>query len=211
MPTKRKIKTPNATAQRTSTKCDPVQRAVLNSQRELDNREYGEGYEGSRKEALCDPEPAEDQGTDEGRSDTVEGAVNNLWRELSKSQVAGLKLYPPVPPPALFEAAELIEAATAFWGLEEGDLTGTSKKPEICWPRFVCCWILKQKGLSNKAIGKVLGKRKHSTVFNEIKQFKALSEAHPAYKEQAKAFDRYCWNTVGQLPTKRYKAGMARP
>lgn len=200
MPTKRKTKTPNATAQRTPTKCDTVQRAVLNSQRELDNREYGEGYEGSRKEALCDPEPAADQGTDEGRSDIMESSLK-----------AGLKLYPPVPPPALFEVAELIEAATAFWGLEEGALIGTSKKPEICWPRFVCCWILKQKGLSNSAIGKVLGGRKHSTVFNEIKQFKALSEVHPAYKEQAKAFDRYCWNSFKGLPTKRYKTGVARP
>ena len=148
---------------------------------------------------MRNPEPAEDQGTDEGRSDIMESSLK-----------AGLKLYPPVPPPALFEVAELIEAATAFWGLEEGDLIGTSKKPEICWPRFVCCWILKQKGLSNSAIGKVLGGRGHSTVFNEIKQFKALSEVHPAYKEQAKAFDRYCWNSKG-LPTKRYKTGVARP
>ena len=141
----------------------------------------------------------------------MEGAVNDLWRELSKSQVAGLKLYPPVPPPALFEVAELIEAATAFWGLEEGALIGTSKKPEICWPRFVCCWLLKQKGLSNTAIGKVLGEREHNTIANGIKQFKALSEVYPAYKEQAKAFDRYCWNSSKGLPTKRYKTGVARP
>jgi len=200
MPTKRKTKTPNATAQRTPTKCDTVQRAVLNSQRELDNREYGEGYGEGGEETLRNQKPAADQGTDEGRSDIMESSLK-----------AGLKLYPPVPPPALFEVAELIEAATAFWGLEEGALIGTSKKPEICWPRFVCCWILKQKGLSNSAIGKVLGGRKHSTVFNEIKQFKALSEVHPAYKEQAKAFDRYCWNSFKGLPTKRYKTGVARP
>jgi chromosomal replication initiation ATPase DnaA len=148
---------------------------------------------------LRDQKPAADQGTDEGRSDIMESSLK-----------AGLKLYPPVPPPALFEVAELIEAATAFWGLEEGALIGTSKKPEICWPRFVCCWLLKQKGLSNTAIGKVLGEREHNTIANGIKQFKALSEVYPAYKEQAKAFDRYCWNSFKGLPTKRYKTGVAR-
>lgn len=189
----------DADPQRTSPKRDTVQRAVYNGQRELDNRKYGEGYGASGEKALCDPEPAEDQGADEGCSGAVESSLK-----------AGLKLYPPVPPPALFEAAELIEAATAFWGLQEDDLVGTSKKPEICWPRFVCCWILKQKGLSNTAIGKVLGERVHSSIVNEIRQFKSLSEVYPAYKEQAKAFDRYCWNTVRQPPTKRYKAGVAR-
>ena len=126
---------------------------------------------------------------------------------MESSLKAGLKLYPSVPPPALFEVTELIEAATAFWGLEKDDLTGKSKKPEVCWPRFVCCWILRQKGLSDTAIGKALN-REHSTIVNAIKQFKALTEVYPAYKQQAKAFDRHCWNTVGQLPTKRYKLGL---
>jgi hypothetical protein len=202
MPAKRKVKgrqKANGNPQRTSSQRNRVQQTVHNGQRELDHREYDPRYEKGGKEALRNQKPAADQGADEGRSDTVESPLK-----------AGLKLYPPVPPPALFEAAELIEAATTFWGLKKNDLISKSKQPEICWPRFVCCWILRQKGLSDTAIGKVL-KRGHTTIANAVKQFNALTEVYPAYKQQAKAFDRYCWNTVGQLPTKRYKAGVGRP
>ncbi len=126
---------------------------------------------------------------------------------MESSLKAGLKMYPSVPPPALFEATELIEAATAFWGLEEGDLIGISRKPEICWPRFVCCNLLRQKGLSYSAIGKVFN-RDHKTVTNAIKQFNALSELYETYKQQAKAFDKYCWSVIGQAPQKKYKLGL---
>lgn len=115
-------------------------------------------------------------------------------------------MYPTVPPPALFEATELIEAATLFWGLEKDALTGKSKKPEICWPRFVCCNLLRQKGLSYPAIGKVFN-RDHGTIINAVRQFAALTELYPAYKQQAKAFDKYCWSVIGQAPLKRYKLG----
>ena len=145
------------------------------------------------------PAEEEAEGPREGLSDTVESSLK-----------AGLKLYPPVPPPALFEAKELIKAAAAFWGLKEEDLIGKSKKIEICWPRFVVSHILRQKGFSYPAIGKVLN-RDHGTIINAVKQYNALTEVYPAYQEQAKAFDKYCWSVIGQAPQKKYKLGLGNP
>ena len=197
MPTKRKPRNrqkttpPDADPQRTSPKCDTVQRAVHNGQRELDNREYGEGYGASREAALCDQKPAEDQGATEGRSDTVEGALNN---------------FPEDPPPALFEAKHLLGAATVFWGLEEGDLAGRSRKAEIIWPRYVCINLLRAKGMTLQSIGKLLG-RDHTSIHNAVKQYNALIQTLPAYKRQVAEFERYCWNAFKGLPPKRYKVG----
>ena len=189
----------NGNSRPTSSKRRAVQRAVSDSKRELDHREYDRGYEANGKEVLRHPATEKAKRPSKGLSDTVESSLK-----------AGLKMYPSVPPPALFEATELIEAATAFWGLEEGDLIGKSKKPEICWPRFVCCNLLRQKGLSYPAIGKVFN-RDHGTSINAVKQFNALSELYEAYKQQAKAFDKYCWSVIGQAPLKRYKLGSRNP
>ena len=206
MPAKRKIRNPqkktppNGNPQRTPSQCDRVQQTVHNGQRELDHREYDQGYGEGRQKVLRDQKPGEDQGADEG----CFGAVENLMKE-------GLGNFPKEPPPALFEATDLIDAATAFWGLEEGDIVGRSRKAGIVWPRYVCVSLLRGKGMTLETIGKVLGNRDHGTIINALHQFKALTNDFPAYKEQAKIFDRYCWNTVGQLPTKRYKAGVGTP
>ena len=192
---RQKTTPPDADPQRASAQCDTVQRAVHNGQRELDNREYGEGYGASGEAALCDSEPAEDQGADEGCSDSVEGSLKN---------------FPEEPPPALFEANHLLEAAEAFWGLPRGTIAHKgegSRKTGICWPRYVVCKLLLDKGLTQEAIGKLLGNRSPSTIHHSIKQYNAAIETLPAYRRQAVEFDRYCWNTFKGYPTKRYKAG----
>ena len=201
MPKKRRTRNrqkttpPDADPQRASTQCDTVQRTVHNGQRELDNREYGEGYGSSGETALCDPEPAEDQGADEGCFDSVEGSLKN---------------FPEEPPPALFEANHLLEAAEAFWGLPRGTIAHKgegSRKTGICWPRYVVCKLLLDKGLTQEAIGKLLGNRSPSTIHHSIKQYNAAIQTLPAYRRQAVEFDRYCWNTFKGYPTKRYKVG----
>ena len=165
-----------------------VQPPVSSGERELDNREYGEGLRAPREKVLRDPEHEESEGTTERRTDSVEGAVSP-------------STYPPEPPPVLFECNDLLEAATAFWGLREGELQGKSRKTAVCWPRFVCCALLRAKGCTFEAIGEVFN-RDHGTISNAVKQFRTLTELYPAYREQAKAFDRYCWSS-----TKKHKVG----
>lgn len=186
---------PNADPKRTPSQLSSVQRTVSNGERELDHREYGKGSDGSREAALCDENKGEDQGADEGCSDTVEGAI---------------KLFPKTPPPALFEAKHLVDAAEAFWGLPAGTLAWKgkgSRKADICWPRFVVCKLLKDKGLTLEASGKILGNRNHGTILNGIQQYTALCQQLPAYNRQAVEFERYCWNTFKGYPSKKYKVG----
>lgn len=183
---------PDADLKRTSPQRDTVQRTVLNGERELDHREYGKGSDSSREAALRDQNADEDQRSDEGCSDTVEGAI---------------KLFPKTPPPALFEAQHLVDAAESFWGLPAGTLAGKSRKAEVCWPRFVVCKLLKDKGLTLEATGKILGNRNHGSVLNGIRQYTALCQQLPAYNRQAVEFERYCWNTFKGYPPKKYKVG----
>jgi len=186
----------NGNPRSTSPKLNPVQRAVSNGKRELDHREYDRGYEASGEKVLRNQIPKEAKRPSEGLSDPMEAAVNK----------ACIKNFPKEPPPALFEATDLIDAATAFWGLEEGDITGPSRKVEVCWPRYVCASLLRAKGMTLCSIGKVFN-RDHGTIINALKQFTALTEIYPAYNQQAKEFDKFCWSIIGQAPLKRYKLG----
>ena len=201
MPKKRKARSqhittpPDANPQRTSPKRDTVQRTVHNGERELDNREYGEGYGEGGKAALCDTQSEEAQGADEGCFDTVEDTLKSLPKE---------------PPPALFEAHRLLDAAETFWGLPEGTLALNekgSRKAAIHWPRSVVCKLLKDKGMTQETTGKLLGNRTPSTIHNSIKSYNSTVETMPAYRHQAVEFERYCWNIFKGYPPKRYKVG----
>jgi hypothetical protein len=62
-----------------------------------------------------------------------------------------------------------------------------------------------------KSIGKFLDNRNHNSIFNALKQYDDRIKTYPAYQRQVVEFDRYCWNSFKGLPTKRYKAAVARP
>ena len=182
----------NGTPKQATSECDSVQRAVRDSQRELDNREYGEGYGEGGKEALRHQKPAEDQGTDAGCTGAVEATVKPVK-------------FPPNPPPILFEISNLTDAAEKFWGLDKGAIVGRSRKPEICWARFVCCHILAEKGMTRATIGELIGGRDPSTITNCVGEFKNLTESYLPYKQQAADFERYLWvttNKKGAFPSK---------
>lgn len=187
-----KPKKKNDNPRKATRKRNSIQPAVPDNKRGVDNRKYGEGFRGTGEKVLRHEGAKEDEGTAEGLSDPLESPV-------------GSKSWPPVPPPALHEAYDLIEAATAFWGLPSDSIVGTCKRQDICWPRFVCCYLLRNKGMSLKAIGRVLN-RDHGAVSNGIKQFELLTELYPAYKLQAKEFDRFCFKMISQKQ-KNYKLG----
>ena len=161
----------------TTRKRSSVQRTLSGSKRELDHREYGEGYEDSREELCSNKGTEEAEGATEGLSDTVEGA---------------LKQVPENPPLPLYEANQIITAAENFWGLEVGSIRGRSRKFHIVWPRFTVCSILRRKGYTYTAIGEVL-QRDHGAAMNAVNQFDAITSAYAKYREQAVQFDRYLW------------------
>ena len=161
----------------TTRKRSRVQQAVPSRERAVDNREYGEGYGGSREEIRSNEGAINAEGQDQGLPDTVEGA---------------LKQVPENPPLPLYEANQIITAAENFWGLEVGSIRGRSRKFHIVWPRFTVCSILRRKGYTYTAIGEVLN-RDHGAAHNAVSQFDAITSYNPKYREQAVQFDRYLW------------------
>ena len=161
----------------TTRKRSRVQQALPSRERAVDNREYGEGYGGSREGLRSNEGAGDAERQDQGLPDIVEGA---------------LKQVPENPPLPLYEANQIITAAENFWGLEVGSIRGRSRKFHIVWPRFTVCSILRRKGYTYTAIGEVLN-RDHGAAHNAVSQFDAITSAYAKYREQAVQFDRYLW------------------
>lgn len=159
-----------------------VQRALSDSKRELDNREYDQGYALDAEEVRSDKGVQKDKGTAKRLSDPVEGSV--IRENIPEN--------PPIP---LFEANAIIEIAERYWGLPEGSIKGRSRMFHILWPRYVVSGILRSKGYTYQAAGDVL-ERDHGSIMNACEQYKAITETYPKYKEQATQFDRYLWSKL---------------
>ena len=173
-----------------------VQRALSDSKRELDNREYDKGYAPDAEEVRSDKGVQKDKGAAKRLSDPVEGSVirQNI---------------PENPPIHLFEANAIIEIAERYWGLPEGSIKGRSRVFHILWPRYVICEILREKGYTYQAAGDVLD-RDHGSIMNACEQYKAITETYPKYKEQATQFDRYLWSKLTANARNGYSSVAAR-
>ena len=181
MASKRKGSNENNKQGSVTRKRSSVQRTLSGSKRELDHREYGEGYEGGREE-LCSNEGTEEaEGPREGLSDTVEGAV-----------AGRLGKVPENPPMPLYEANQIIEAAEGYWGLKPGSIRDDSRKFNVVWPRFIVCSILRRKGYDYSAIDVVINKKRGAARY-AVNQFDAITSVYEKYREQAVQFDRYLW------------------
>ena len=180
----------------TSKARNTVQRALSDSKRELDNREYDKGYAPDAEEVRSDKGVQKDKGTAKRLSDPVEGSV--IRQNIPEN--------PPIP---LFEANAIIEIAERYWGLKEGSIKGRSRVFHILWPRYVICEILREKGYTYQAAGDVLD-RDHGSVMNACEQFKAITETLPKYKEQAVQFDRYLWSKLTANARNGYSSVAAR-
>ena len=114
MATKRKrINSENNRKKSTPKARSTVQRALSDSVRELDNREYDKGYALDAEEVCSDKGTQKDKGTRKRLSDPVEGSV--IRENIPEN--------PPIP---LFEANAIIEIAERYWGLPEGSIKGRS-------------------------------------------------------------------------------------
>lgn len=173
-----------------------VQRALSDSKRELDNREYDKGYAPDAEEVRSDKGVQKDKGTAKRLSDPVEGSV--IRENIPEN--------PPIP---LFEANAIIKIAESFWGLPEGSIKGRSRMFHILWPRYVVSGILRSKGYTYQAAGDVL-ERDHGSIMNACEQYKAITETYPKYKEQATQFDRYLWSKLTANARNGYSSVAAR-
>ena len=173
-----------------------VQRALSDSKRELDNREYDKGYAPDAEEVRSDKGVQKDKGTAKRLSDPVEGSV--IRENIPEN--------PPIP---LFEANAIIKIAESFWGLPEGSIKGRSRVFHILWPRYVVSGILRSKGYTYQAAGDVL-ERDHGSIMNACEQYKAITETYPKYKEQATQFDRYLWSKLTANARNGYSSVAAR-
>ena len=69
----------------------------------------------------------------------------------------------------------IISAVTSFYRLNEGDLTGKSKKKEIVIPRQICCYLMCELlSLPLVSIGKELGGRDHTTIMHSRDKIEEL-------------------------------------
>ncbi len=180
----------------TSKARNTVQRALSDSKRELDNREYDKGYAPDAEEVRSDKGVQKDKGTAKRLSDPVEGSV--IRENIPEN--------PPIP---LFEANAIIKIAESFWGLPEGSIKGRSRVFHILWPRYVVSGILRSKGYTYQAAGDVL-ERDHGSIMNACEQYKAITETYPKYKEQATQFDRYLWSKLTANARNGYSSVAAR-
>ena len=155
-----------------------VQRALSDSKRELDNREYDQGYALDAEEVRSDKGVQKDKGTAKRLSDPVEGS---------------LKQVPENPPMPLYEANQIITAAERYWGLNSGEIRGSKRKFHIVWARYVVCSILNRKGYTVGAIDTVLNKKK-GAAHHGLKAFDSITKTYPKYRDQVVQFDRYLWN-----------------
>lgn len=199
-----------------------VQRALSDSVRELDNREYDQGYALDAEEVRSDKGVQKDKGTAKRLSDPVEGSLEEDYLEedyleeeteiarKNREEVEYVREnIPENPPIPLFEANAIIKIAESFWGLPEGSIKGRSRVFHILWPRYVVSGILRSKGYTYQAAGDVLD-RDHGSVMNACEQFKAITETYPKYKEQATQFDRYLWSKLTANTRNGYSSVAAR-
>jgi len=190
MASKRKKSDENNKQGTTTRKRSSVQRTLSGSKRELDHREYGEGYEGGREDLRSDEgtEPAE--GATEGLSDTLEGTLRKV---------------PENPPLPLYEANQIITAAERYWGLEPGSIRGKSRQFHIVWARYIVCSILHRKGYGLGSIELVVNKA-NGAARHALNQFDAITKTYSKYMDQAVQFDRYLWKKVTANSREGYRS-----
>ena len=162
----------------TTRKRSRVQQALPSRERAVDNREYGEGYGGSREEIRSNEGAGDAEGEDQGLPNTVEGVLRKV---------------PENPPLPLYEANQIITAAERDWGLDPGSIRGKSRQFHIVWARYIVCSILHRKGYGLGSIELVVNKA-NGAARHAINQFNAITKTYSKYRDQAVQFDRYLWS-----------------
>lgn len=75
-----------------------------------------------------------------------------------------------------------IERAAARTGYSVAQIRGPRGKKQLCMVRFAVMRDLRDKGLSLPAIGRLLGRRDHSTIWSGLRRMEELQD-DPAFEE----------------------------
>lgn len=85
---------------------------------------------------------------------------------------------PPAPPtPPRNMAAPIVDAVAAAFGVTVYNLHSPSRQKPHCLARFACFWLLTSRlKLSSPKIGRILGRRDHTTVLSGLRRARDLYE-----------------------------------
>lgn len=74
---------------------------------------------------------------------------------------------------------KIISTVAKAHGLTYGEITGRRRTDEICKVRFLIYAILRERGLTQSAIGKAMG-RDHAAVLYGLRRFRDIKHIFPA-------------------------------
>ncbi len=84
---------------------------------------------------------------------------------------------PAPPPPPRDVVAFIVEAAAAAFGVTAGHIVSASQLRPHCRARIACYWLLKSRlKFSSPKIGRILGRRDHTTVLSGLRRARELYE-----------------------------------
>lgn len=85
---------------------------------------------------------------------------------------------PPAPPPAPRDVmTPILKAVAAAFCVTAGHIASASQLRPHCRARFACYWLLKSRlQLSSPKIGRILGRRDHTTVLSGLRRARDLYE-----------------------------------
>lgn len=89
-------------------------------------------------------------------------------------------------------SAEIIARVADMYGLAKSELVGPSRLQVIAWPRQHAMFLLREAGFSYGQIGRLMGRRHHTTVIHGIAAYDArrAASAQPEASNQALATRR---------------------
>lgn len=84
-----------------------------------------------------------------------------------------------------FRVADIITHAASVFGVSEHAITSADRSRHFIMPRFAVCYLARQMtAVSLPALGKILGKRDHSTILHAAHKCEERMAASPEYARQ---------------------------
>lgn len=84
------------------------------------------------------------------------------------------------------EVRSLQLAVTQHFDVAPTSLMGKSHKSEIVHARHVAMWLMRQRGRSYSAIGRLFGRRHSSTVFDGIRKIEQMMEHNAEFAAEVR-------------------------
>lgn len=133
---------------------------------------------------------------------------------MSEHQMAcGVQTQQDLPSPRRrLHAAEIIEVVRNYYQLDKGELTGSSRKRRVSWPRQMAMAMIKNRTrLSTTQIAGALGLQDHATVCYGLKMVRERCKEIPAFKADYDELRRQLAERAGSADFIRHEHAHGRP